>query len=228
MPMKLEEVALARANAIRDALLATFSVPGDVGADFNSIVASLVPVVGTELAESLLLPRSAFYGEDGDEFCEPAKLRSKLFQLIGILKAMAGPETAIVEIGTLYNAIRDPVLKERCADVLSGKGPFDRAINQATLVLEDRLRTIGNGGDKVGAPLVSYVLANEQAKSRVQIKGSAEEHEGIGHICRGLVLAFRNPTHHKVADSYSREDALKVCAFIDTLLSVIESATVHP
>jgi hypothetical protein len=38
------------------------------------------------------------------------------------------------------------------------------------------------------------------------------------------MLAFRNPTHHKITDKYRREDALKVCAFIDNILSVLEGA----
>jgi hypothetical protein len=42
------------------------------------------------------------------------------------------------------------------------------------------------------------------------------------------MLAFRNPTHHHIADTYSREDALKVCAFIDNLLGTIDAAKGPP
>ncbi len=38
--------------------------------------------------------------------------------------------------------------------------------------------------------------------------------------------AFRNPTHHRTTDRFSREDALKVCAFIDNLLRAIDEAEV--
>ena len=52
------------------------------------------------------------------------------------------------------------------------------------------------------------------------------EQEGFSHIVRGMVGAFRNPTHHEISDRFTREDALKVCAFVDLLLQVIDDATV--
>lgn len=37
--------------------------------------------------------------------------------------------------------IKDQILNRRCSDLLNAPGSFDRVINQATQVLEDRLRT---------------------------------------------------------------------------------------
>jgi len=45
---------------------------------------------------------------------------------------------------------------------------------------------------------------------------------------RGIVLSFRNPTHHFITDKFSREDALKLVAFIDNLLQIIDSSKVQP
>ena len=39
------------------------------------------------------------------------------------------------------NYIHDKELRDRCLDLLEAKGKYDRVINQATLVLEDRIRT---------------------------------------------------------------------------------------
>jgi hypothetical protein len=39
--------------------------------------------------------------------------------------------------------------------------------------------------------------------------------------------AFRNPTHHRLVENMTREEALKVCAFIDNLLRVIDQAEVR-
>jgi len=66
---------------------------------------------------------------------------------------------------------------------------------------------------------VNAVLNADLTKIVLKVSDNADEHEGICHICRGVMLTFRNPTHHRVIDTYSREDALKVCAFIDNLRS---------
>ncbi len=41
------------------------------------------------------------------------------------------------------------------------------------------------------------------------------------------MLAFRNTAHHKIADTFTREEALKVCAFIDNLLRRIDNAEIQ-
>jgi hypothetical protein len=135
--------------------------------------------------------------------------------------------STIIEIGTLYNSIHDPEQKERCSDLLSAPGNFDRVINQATLVLEDRIRK-KSGIDKelVGTHLVNTVINSDVNKAWLRMSESEEEHERIGHICSGIVLAFRNPTHHEIADRFSREAALKVCAFVDNLLAVVDAAKI--
>jgi hypothetical protein len=38
--------------------------------------------------------------------------------------------------------------------------------------------------------------------------------------------SFRNPTHHHILDKYTREDALKLCAFIDNILLLVDKAVV--
>ncbi len=55
-----------------------------------------------------------------------------------------------------------------------------------------------------------------------KVSVSYSQYESIAHICRGIILSFRNPTHHKIIENYSREDALKFCAFIDLLLMLID------
>jgi len=40
------------------------------------------------------------------------------------------------------------------------------------------------------------------------------------------MLAFRNPTHHYLSDSFEREDALKFTAFIDSLLKILHKCKV--
>jgi len=40
------------------------------------------------------------------------------------------------------------------------------------------------------------------------------------------MLAFRNPTHHYLSDSFKREDALKFTAFIDNLLQIVDKCKI--
>jgi hypothetical protein len=102
-------------------------------------------------------------------------------------------------------------------------------INQATLVLEDRIRTKSEIDKALtGVPLVNTVLNPDRGKAILVVSDNKEEHEGISAICRGLMLAFRKVTHHHLTDQYSREDALKVCAFIDNILALIGNATLKP
>jgi hypothetical protein len=154
-------------------------------------------------------------------------LHGRLGQLISYLEHVYFLNSHIVEIGSLYNSIKDAELKSRCSDLLSAAGNFDRVINQTTLVLEDRIRT-KSGVDKplAGVQLVNAVLNADISKTILQISDNAEEHEGVCHICRGLMLSFRNPTHHRILDKYTREDALKLCAFIDNILLLIDNAVV--
>jgi uncharacterized protein (TIGR02391 family) len=204
---------------------------GNLGTDYNAIVQKL----GEELKEDLtefLVPDEVFWtaaGSGGGRSRVYAQvLRAKIAQVISYLEHVYHLNESIIEIGSLYNSIHDPELKDRCSDLLSAPGNFDRVINQATQVLEDRIRK-KSGIDKplVGVGLVNTVINADPSKAILRISDSVEEHEGVSHICRGVMLAFRNPTHHKITDRFSREDALKLCAFVDNLLALIDASVVR-
>jgi hypothetical protein len=50
----------------------------------------------------------------------------------------------------------------------------------------------------------------------------AEDQRGFTQLLRGLVPAFRNKTHHHITATFSREDAMRVCGFIDVMLRVVD------
>ena len=68
-------------------------------------------------------------------------LRSRISQLLHYLENVHLASNRVLEIGSVYNLIKDQELKSRCSDLLSAPNHFDRVINQATQVLEERLRT---------------------------------------------------------------------------------------
>jgi uncharacterized protein (TIGR02391 family) len=122
--------------------------------------------------------------------------------------------------------IQDQELRNRCSDLLTARDHFDRAVNQATLVLEDRIRR-KTGFDRklVGENLVSAAFKDNADTVLRVASGDAEDQRGYLQILRGIVPAFRNKTHHHVVKNFSREDAMRVCGFIDVLLRVVDGST---
>lgn len=122
--------------------------------------------------------------------------------------------------------IEDQELRSRCQDILMASANFDRPINQATLVLEDRIRKKAQPTAKlVGENLVGYAFNEEISKTVLRVASNdADDQRGFTQILRGVVAAFRNKTHHHVVNSFSREEAMRVCGFIDVLLRIIDNS----
>ena len=122
--------------------------------------------------------------------------------------------------------IEDQELRERCQDMLMAPRNFDRAINQATQVLEDRIRKKAQPTrNLVGEPLVNFAFNQEMSKTVLRIaSGESDDQRGYTQFFRGVVPAFRNKTHHHIINDFSREEAMRVCGFIDVLLRAVDSS----
>jgi hypothetical protein len=121
--------------------------------------------------------------------------------------------------------VQDDELHSRCGDLLLAKSHFDRAINQATLVLEDRIRSKAQLPKRaVGENLVNEAIKDDLAKTILKISDDPDDQRGYLNIMRGVVPAFRNKTHHHIVKTFTREDALRVCGLIDVLLKVVDSS----
>jgi uncharacterized protein (TIGR02391 family) len=130
--------------------------------------------------------------------------------------------------GAIELLIHDEQLRSKCADILLARSNFDRPINQATLVLEDRIRKkVRPPIPMVGETLVNYAFNEKLEKTRLRVASAqAEEQRGITIILRGFVPAFRNITHHHIVDTFTQEDAIRTCVFIDLLLRVVDSTKI--
>jgi uncharacterized protein (TIGR02391 family) len=146
---------------------------------------------------------------------------------VGTPAARPAPSERTYIKKTINSLIADPELHERCADILLGSKNFDRAVNQATLVLEDRIRKKAPPPTSlVGENLVSFAFNEDLAKTVLQVgKGDKDDQRGFTQIMRGVVPAFRNKTHHHIVETFSREEAMRVCGFIDVLLRVVDGST---
>ncbi len=127
--------------------------------------------------------------------------------------------------GAIEYLIQDNELRDRCSDILLSPSKFDRPINQATLVLEDRIRRKEPPPKKlVGVELVNYAFKGDLSKTILKVSDNADEQDGFTNILRGVMLAFRNLTHHHITNQFTREEAMRVCGFIDVLLRVVDNS----
>ncbi len=133
----------------------------------------------------------------------------------------------IQKVGALYNAIEDLELQKRCGDILiEATGAFDRVINQATQILEDRIKKKAGLDNEtlIGIPLVSKAVHSKLDNTILKFSDSPEIQEQYSALFKGVIGVYRNPTHHGLDYECTREDALKFCAYVDTLLKEVDKA----
>jgi uncharacterized protein (TIGR02391 family) len=207
---------------LEEANVALSNFGSTVVADYDRLVSKIAALVGEDLdhLKATNTRQSDGYFYSGDVF-------SRVRQMRRLLEHGYNVGDQVVEVGSLFNTIRDEQLRQRCADLLTARSDFDRVVNQATLVLEDRIRRRA-GADRllVGVKLVNEVIKSDPATSIIIFSDSRDEQEGLANICRGIMQALRNETHHHLVDKFSREDSLSICGFIDRILRLIDAARV--
>jgi len=132
-----------------------------------------------------------------------------------------------ITAATINSLLQDETLRERCKDLIRATKHFDRVFREATTVLDDRLKKKSGIRNMNPVNLVGKVLNPDPKKAIIEISPDADEQQGFHAICQGVMLVFRNKAHHSLSDKFTREDALKFCGFIDTILGTIEQADIH-
>jgi len=210
--------ALALANQLFEKTL---------GDNYVATIRELAKLLNEDLSQ-YELPEGIYdhYGYVSSPRARKEYLESTLIPLISFLECGYHLNGEVAEVGSLYGALDDEGLRGRCTDILSARNHFDRVVNQATLVLEDRIRQkVRDSSGKTGTQLVNEFIKARVEDSKIVMSSDPEEQEGFSNVFRGMMLAFRNTTHHAAIDTWTREDALKVCAFVDYLLKRLEGAT---
>jgi uncharacterized protein (TIGR02391 family) len=133
-----------------------------------------------------------------------------------------GLNAAIVNL-----VILDSELRARCRDLILARGHYDRALREATTVLEDRIKKLSDITNLTSVPLLGKALNPEPLKAVVVVSNEKEDQSGFFYICMGIMQAFRNKTHHNLSDAFTQVDALKFCGFIDTVLAVLAKGQVY-
>ncbi|PIU64847.1 MAG: hypothetical protein COS84_07750, partial [Armatimonadetes bacterium CG07_land_8_20_14_0_80_40_9] len=158
----------ARIVGIRDGL-PNRSFRWIIAEDFNRTLKNLASLLEENL-DYYEIPESAEFKEPGGSLCNYDIGISKIYQIIRCLEMGYGLGDRIVEVGSLVNAIQDQELKDRCLDLLSAVANFDRVINQATLILEDRIRKKSEISERLeGVKLINKVLNQDFNKTILKI-----------------------------------------------------------
>ena len=111
--------------------------------------------------------------------------------------------------------ITDEVLKKRIGTLL--KSPLDTMIREAGVVLEDRLRAIGEAGsDLEGVKLVDALLNPE--KGKLVFSSHPGEQDGVRMLYRGAMQFIRNPPMHKLVE-YPENTARLLIRLVDSFFN---------
>jgi Protein of unknown function (Hypoth_ymh) len=120
----------------------------------------------------------------------------------------------------------DPELWERCRFSLSASGDnpkaWDKAVRTATVVLEERLRKLGEteaiNPDATGEGIVNIVFGKN---SVLNGKLDDKQREAYRNLYAGMTAVFRNRYAHRIVDP-SPEVGGAIIAFIDLLLKTLD------
>lgn len=125
--------------------------------------------------------------------------------------------------------IRDPALRNRCLDLFAQfreDGQHDRldtVVNEATRILEDRLRSLSNAPPNcVGVDLAKEAFA--LPNPRLIVSDIAAEQDSAHLLYRGVFGFVRNSAHHRLLGTLQPERVLQVVGMVDYLISVAEAA----
>lgn len=131
------------------------------------------------------------------------------------------PSSVEASPGALLPPILDDVLRSRVADILSGQGPYDRAVREAGVVLEDRVRSrAGVAPTLVGVDLMSAAFRRGGA---LILSNAEAEQEAAHQLYRGFIGFFKNPSSHRLT-TVTGGSARALVAFVDVLLGIVDSS----
>jgi hypothetical protein len=159
-----------------------------------------------------------------------APIKSLINRAIGTLEAGLWPPKEPRPI----LIIRDTELKDRCSDLLSAPGNYDRVIREATTVLENRIRNkcphdllsrlIPQSSDQTGENLINKLFNPDNPI--LSFSSEKSKRLALYRILLGTFSYLRNPYHHNLDSSTEWSWAWSIIGLVDRLLADVESCIV--
>ena len=195
---------------------------------FNNLLQKLVQYTNDSNFYMYKIEESDYFHEDEID-CLKGTFLLKVLPILEYLSNVyiENEDEIIQKVGALYNAIEDVELQRRCGDILlEATGAFDRVINQATQVLEDRIKKKSQlkSTKLIGLPLVCKAIHSKLDMTILKFSDNEDVQDKYSALFKGIIGVYRNSTHHGLEYECSREEALKFCAYIDNLLKEVEKA----
>jgi hypothetical protein len=145
----------------------------------------------------------------------------------------AAPDTSFLKhltpLADLTNF--DPDIKSRCLPILGAGSAdpklWDSAVRTAGVILEERLRAVGNISDPTrnGRDLVNDAF--RQSGTLACKFTSDSERQGFRDLFAGVVGAFRNPYAHRLVDPLPADGGAFI-VFVNLLLKVLDDLVRTP
>jgi len=124
--------------------------------------------------------------------------------------------------------IIDPVLRERCLDLLrklydaGSQVQLDTIVRESSVVLEDRVKTISGIKGKIGVPLMSAAFGSQPVV--IKFSDDRDVQDSAHFLFRGYSGFVRNQVMHRLVPSYNKDRVLQLMGFVDYLLFLLSRA----
>jgi uncharacterized protein (TIGR02391 family) len=136
------------------------------------------------------------------------------------IPSAAGPLPVTGE--QLRALLTDQELRERCERLLRNGPPFDTAVREACVVLEDRVRSAANlPAALTGGPVMQKAFGTS---GPLQLRSERNEQVGAMQLYSGIIAFVRNVAGHHLSNTDTAVETIQIIVFIDWLLSLVTRA----
>ena len=119
----------------------------------------------------------------------------------------------------------DSDLVKRCSRLIHINA-FDEAVQQAFVLLEERMRRLLKKERATGIQMVQYAFSADGPFTKMLADNQAER-EGFEHLLTGAFKLYRNPTAHTIV-GYSGADARSIIGLVDLILKRLDRLAALP
>jgi len=169
-------------------------------------------------------------------FCSAAPIEMMVSQLPPPIAAAGVTGDALGTTAALPHVVRgevgllDKELRARCMDLYSlflesdQQGRLDTVLNEATRVLENRLRSLVTAPD--GCDTKELIgLAFHPKKAQLVVSSNEAEQGAVHLLFLGVFGFIRNPVHHRLLGHLAPDRVQQTLGMIDYCLAIIDGAS---